>query len=92
MVSSYLQLIERRSDDELTVETREFLEFAVEGADRMRTMIDGLLEYSRVETQGESFEPVDLNTVLDDVLADLQVKLKATSPYLSRGTERIKRL
>jgi len=51
MVSSYLQLIEDRSDEELTEETEEFLEFAVDGADRMRDMIDGLLAYSGVETQ-----------------------------------------
>ena len=76
MVSSYLRLIESRSDDELTDETQEFLEFAVDGADRMRAMIDGLLKYSRVENQGDPFKPVDLDTILEDVLADLQVKLE----------------
>ena len=75
MVQSYLQLIERRSDDELTEETREFLEFAVDGADRMRAMIDSLLTYSRIETGGDPFVPVDLDAVLEDALTDLQVKL-----------------
>ncbi|SFS08104.1 PAS domain S-box-containing protein [Halomicrobium zhouii] len=75
MVSSYLQLIETRYGDELDADGEEFLEYAVDGADRMRDMIDGLLQYSRVETQGDPFEPVDLDDVLDVVVDDLQVRI-----------------
>jgi PAS domain S-box-containing protein len=76
MVSSYLQLVEKRYADELDEEAEEFIEFAVEGADRMREMIEALLAYSRVETRGEPFEPVDLEAVLADVREDLQVKIE----------------
>nr|WP_235019814.1 PAS domain S-box protein [Natrialba sp. INN-245] len=76
MVSSYLQLIERRYDETLDEDGREFLAYAVDGADRMRKMIDGLLEYSRVETQGGEFEPVDLESIVDNVRTDLQVKIE----------------
>ena len=76
MVSSYLRLIKRRYADKLDEDGRDFIEFAVDGADRMRAMIDGLLEYSRVGTQGEPFEPVDLNDVLEDVMADLQIQIE----------------
>ncbi|MFC7213415.1 PAS domain-containing protein [Saliphagus sp. GCM10025334] len=76
MVSSYLQLIERRYGDDLDEDGEEFLEFAVDGAERMREMIDGLLEYSRVETQGNAFEPVDLETVLSETRADLRFPIE----------------
>ncbi|WP_207591740.1 PAS domain S-box protein [Halomontanus rarus] len=76
MVSSYLQLIERRYEDELDEDGREFLGYAVDGADRMREMIDGLLEYSRVDARGDPFEPVDLAGVIADVREDLQVKIR----------------
>ncbi|QSW99222.1 PAS domain-containing sensor histidine kinase [Haloterrigena alkaliphila] len=76
MVSSYLRLLEDRYTDQLDSNGEEFIEFAVDGADRMRDMIDGLLAYSRVDTQGEPLEPVDLNTVLEAVLDDLQVKIE----------------
>ncbi|WP_226022832.1 PAS domain-containing protein [Halomicrobium salinisoli] len=75
MVSSYLQLIERRYADELGDDGQEFIEFAVDGAERMRDMIDGLLAYSRVETRGEPFEPVDLDDVVADVRDDLQMRI-----------------
>ncbi|WP_247004213.1 PAS domain-containing sensor histidine kinase [Halosolutus gelatinilyticus] len=76
MISSYLRLIEDRYAGDLDETGEEFIEFAVDGANRMREMIDGLLEYSRVETQGDPFEPVDLNAVLADVLADLQFRIE----------------
>ncbi|WP_246998100.1 PAS domain-containing protein [Halosolutus gelatinilyticus] len=76
MVTSYLQLIERRYGDALDADGEEFLAFAVDGADRMREMIDGLLEYSRVESRGDPFEPMDLNAILEDVLADLQLRIQ----------------
>ena len=79
MVSSYLRLLEDRYEDEFDEDGREFLEFAVDGADRMREMIDGLLAYSRVETRGDPFEPVDLNGVLEDVLADLRLEVQETN-------------
>ncbi|ELY64062.1 sensor histidine kinase [Natronococcus jeotgali] len=86
MVSSYLSLLERRYDDDLDAEAREFLAYAVDGADRMREMIDGLLAYSRVETRGDPFEPVDLETVLADVVDDLQFRLEETEATVSIGS------
>jgi len=75
MVSSYLSLVERRYADELDEDGREFIEFAVDGAERMREMIDALLKYSRVETRGDPFEPVDLEEVYEDAIQDLEVKI-----------------
>ncbi|MFC7199922.1 PAS domain S-box protein [Halospeciosus flavus] len=78
MVSSYLSLIERRYEDDLDEEAMEFLEFAVDGAERMRGMIDALLKYSRVETRGDPFEPIDLEDIVADAKADLRMKLEET--------------
>ncbi|PGF15246.1 PAS domain-containing sensor histidine kinase [Natrinema sp. CBA1119] len=86
MVSSYLQLIESRYADELDEDGEEFLAFAVDGADRMRDMIDGLLAYSRVETQGDPIEPVDLDSVLESVLADLQLQIEETDAEITTDT------
>lgn len=83
MVSSYLQLIDNRYTDELDDDAREFIDFAVDGADRMRDMIDGLLEYSRVQTDADPLEPIDLDAVLDDVRTDLQVTLEETDATIT---------
>jgi signal transduction histidine kinase len=75
MVSSYLQLVENRYADQFDEDGRAFVGYAVDGADRMRDMIDGLLDYSRVETRGDPLEPVDLNDVLAAVRDDLSLKI-----------------
>ena len=83
MVTSYLQLLERRYHDELDDDAREFIEFAVDGAERMEAMIDGLLAYARVDTQGTSFGSVDLDEVLDDVLTDLGLRIEETDAEIT---------
>ncbi|SFG33194.1 PAS domain S-box-containing protein [Halopelagius inordinatus] len=85
MVSSYLQLVERRYADALDDDGREFIEYAVDGADRMRDMIAGLLRYSRVDTRGNPFEPVDLSTVIADVRDDLQVRIDESDAEIAVG-------
>ncbi|MFC4544567.1 ATP-binding protein [Halosolutus amylolyticus] len=78
MVSSYVRLIERRYGDDLDDDGEEFIEYAIDGTERMREMIDGLLEYSRVDTRGEPLEPVDLDAVLADVRQDLELRIEET--------------
>ncbi|SEV99976.1 MEDS domain-containing protein [Natrinema salifodinae] len=85
MVSSYLQLIESRYESALDEDGQEFFGYAIDGAERMREMIDGLLAYSRIETQGEPFEPVDLDDVLDDVLTDLQFRIEERDADVEAG-------
>ena len=82
-VSSYLTLLERRYGDELDGDAREFLDFAVDGADRMREMIQALLTYSRVDTRGQGFEPVDVDTVFERVRQNLTVSIEEAGATVS---------
>jgi signal transduction histidine kinase len=72
MVTSYVQLLERRYRNQLDADASEFIDFAVEGAARMQQLIKGLLAYSRVGTQGKPFEVVDCQVVVDQVLDNLR--------------------
>ncbi|WP_224448755.1 PAS domain-containing sensor histidine kinase [Haloprofundus salilacus] len=76
MVSSYLQLLEQRYEDVLDEEGEEYLEFAVDGADRMSEMIDGLLAYSRVDMPRRSLEKVNLEIILDNTLENLRMQIE----------------
>jgi signal transduction histidine kinase len=75
MVASYLQLIEKRYGDKLDHDGREFIDFAVDGATRMKQLINDLLQYSRVESQGTRLEPTDLDAVLSQSLQNLKVAI-----------------
>ena len=73
MVSSYLQLLERRYHDRLDADANDFIAYAVDGAARMKTLISDLLAYSRVGTRGQPFELVDCSEVMKRVLKNLKV-------------------
>lgn len=72
MVSSYTQLLARRYRGRLDDAADEFIHFAVDGAHRMQQLIDALLQYSRAGTPGGAFERVAMDTVLADVLKNLE--------------------
>ncbi len=71
MVSSYLNLLRRRYRGRLDPDADEFIEYAVDGAARMRSLIEGLLAYSRAGRGEELPEPVELASVTADVLRSL---------------------
>ncbi len=71
MVASYLQLLERRYKGRLDADADEFIGFAVDGATRMKALINALLTYSRVGTQAKPRGPTDMERVLRDVLTSL---------------------
>ena len=86
MVTSYLQLLERRYKANLDQDASDFIAFAVDGAARMQTLIQDLLTYSRVGTRGVSFEPTDSQAVLDQVLMNLEVAIAESDAEISFGS------
>ncbi|WP_233993507.1 PAS domain-containing sensor histidine kinase [Salinibacter altiplanensis] len=86
MVSSYLQLLERRYKEDLDETAREFIEYAVDGAERMKALINGLLQYSRVGRKEGEFGEVDLKEVLEGVLSDLEREIEELSGTVTQET------
>ena len=70
-IASFTQLLERRYKGKLDADADEFIEFIVDAAIRMKEMIQGLLEYSRVGTQKVEFKEVGMNDELEQALSNL---------------------
>jgi signal transduction histidine kinase len=72
MVTSYVQLLEKRYSDKLDSDAREFIGFAVDGATRMNEFLDGLLYLSRVSRDPGVHDPIDSDRALKTTLINLK--------------------
>jgi signal transduction histidine kinase len=72
MITSFLDLLKRRFADQLDEDAREYIHFAVDGANRMKKMIDGILAYSRIQTRGRNFESFSSLEAYQDAVKNLQ--------------------
>ncbi|MCV4820463.1 hypothetical protein OFM15_30750, partial [Escherichia coli] len=63
----------------------QYIDFAVDGANRMQKLIQDLLSYSRVGTKGREPQPTDAGEVMQEVLRDLEVALRESEARLEIG-------
>lgn len=82
-VASYVQLLQKRYEEKLDQEAKEFIGFAVDGVSRMQGLIQGLLQYSRVSTRGQEPEPTDLNLVLKTVQENLHETINQSNAEIT---------
>ena len=83
IVASYAQLLSRRYRDRLDADADEFIAYIVDGAVRMKQLINDLLAYSRVNAQGKDFVPVDCEEVLRLALANLRMAAEESGAALT---------
>ncbi len=75
MIGNFIQLLERKYGDRLENDGRQFISFAVDGVNRMSSLINNLLEFSKVGHQSLDFEPADLNEVVNNKVLDLYQRI-----------------
>jgi light-regulated signal transduction histidine kinase (bacteriophytochrome) len=83
MVSNYVGLIKRRYENQLDADATEFISYAVDGAKRMHGLIQDLLDFSRVGTQGKAFVPTNFGKILTDVLLTLSLRIEETEAKIT---------
>jgi PAS domain S-box-containing protein len=83
MISSYVQLIARRYKGKLDADADDFINFAIDGAERMKTLINDLLAFSRVMTRGQPFASVNTTEVLTYVLQNLTLAIEEAKAVIT---------
>ncbi len=84
-IGSFLSLLDGRCSDRLDEDERQYLLFAVNAAARMRSMLDALLDISRVRTHGHEFGPVDMNLVFTTACRQVQDKIDEAGASVTSG-------
>lgn len=84
-VSSYIDLISKRYKNKLDKEAEEFINFALDGTNRMKILIQDLLNYSRITTEANPFESIDSEDILIMALDNLNVTIKETGTEITHS-------
>jgi PAS domain S-box-containing protein len=72
MVASYVQLLQRRYQGKLDSDADDFIGYAVDGATRMKALINDVLTYSRAG-RGKPLKPVEVKKALEWALSNLSL-------------------
>ena len=79
MISSYVQLLSQKYSGQLSGDADQYINYAVDGCKRMKTLIDGLLMFSRVDSTNEEMVTVKIHDIIKDVLFELELQIKETN-------------
>jgi PAS domain S-box-containing protein len=83
MITSFLQLLERRYKDQLDQDANEFIGFAVDGAKRLDAMINALLQLSKITTKKREITPVNFENVLKEALINMKVQIEENDAVIT---------
>jgi len=82
MVTSFLSQLEKKYNDVVDDKGKQYIHFAVDGANRMRQIILDLLEFSRIGRFSGKTEEVDTRKVAEEIVALYKKQAKATSAVI----------
>ena len=83
-VAGCVQVLQKRYGGKLDARADQFIEHAVDGAQRMQNLINDLRAYSRVGTHGKAFEAVSMEKTADWALQNLSECVKETGVAITR--------
>ncbi len=73
MITSFLQLLKKRYDNDLDEDAHDFINYAVEGAKRLDMMLSDLLEFSKIGTQESELKYLHSEGIVEQVLLNLKM-------------------
>ena len=83
LVQSHLKALNESSAKSLSEESRKHLELSLEGAGRMKVLIDDLLQFSRVGIDVGKFQKLKMNEILDSVERDLKLRIQESGATIT---------
>lgn len=86
-ITGFAEIIARRHRAHLDEEGRHYIDNIVEAGGRMGGLIDELLAYSRLGRRGVTLGPVEMATLLDEVVSDLGSQIEAAGARIEIATD-----
>ncbi len=82
MVSSFCGLLQERYADDLDAQAQEYIGFAVDGAERIQSLVEDLLHVSQTSIAKPNLQPIDVGELLAEVTASLEGEIAESRAQL----------
>ncbi len=82
-IVTFTQLLERKYRDRLDTNADEYIDYIVAAGKRMQTLINDLLEFSRISTQGADLRPTDARAAVENALQALRAKVQESGAAIT---------
>ncbi|MFL5729692.1 MAG: PAS domain S-box protein [Cytophagaceae bacterium] len=79
MITSFLQLLEMKYKDKLDEQAGKYIFFAKDGAERMKLLIENLLDYSRIDSIKENLQLINTTELMQEMLSLFEIPIKDTN-------------
>jgi PAS domain S-box-containing protein len=83
-ITSFTMLLEDEFANKMDKEAKEYVGYIKESSNRLRSLISGLLEYSRIGKKSK-LSKVDCNEILREVLQDMKASIKSCNASIITG-------
>jgi PAS domain S-box-containing protein len=83
-VTAYVQLLQKKFQGQMDAKADRYIYFIVDGADRMRNLIDALLAYSRITRRGEALKTVDMNAAFSAAVSNLSASIREVNATVAK--------
>lgn len=83
VISSYVQLLARRYKGKLDSNADRFIDYTVDGCSRMESLIEGLLKFSRIESNKGEMRWFDCHELLKNVVQDLKIRITESNTKIT---------
>nr|MBA3709446.1 hypothetical protein [Planctomycetota bacterium] len=85
MIRGYLGLLEKAHAQDFDEKSKDFMRFAMDGADRMQRMIKDVLAYSRVSDSTAQLVIVPAQDAIAEAMANLRTKIDENAAVITCG-------
>lgn len=72
MIGSFVQILKRKYSDKIDDKGKEYIDFSIEGVNRMSDLINSLLQYSRVGRKESKIRETNVANIIEGKLIDLR--------------------
>ena len=81
-IAAYGSLLLEEYSDKLDEEGQRYIEIMSRGTLRMDNLLTNLLAYSRVDTRGKEFRLIELNSMISDIISDLEIIINESNAHI----------